>query len=46
MTITDNILRFNSKGESEVSYKDYAAAMIDLVVTGEHQREHIGIYGN
>jgi len=46
VTITDNILRFNSKGESVVSYKDYAAAMIDLVVTGAHQREHVGIYTN
>lgn len=46
VTITDNVLRYNSKGESEVSYPDYAAAMIDLVISGDHQREHIGIYGN
>lgn len=46
VTISDNVLRYNSKGESKLSYADYTQTLINLVKTGEHQREHISLYQN
>ena len=36
-------LTLNSKGESVISYADYAIAMIDDVVNGDHIKQRIGV---
>ena len=36
-------LKLNSKGESIISYADYAIAMIDEVVNGGHIKQRIGV---
>ena len=36
-------LTLNSKGESVISYADYAIAMIDEVVNGDHIKQRIGV---
>ena len=36
-------LTLNAKGESVISYADYASAMIDEVVNGNHIRQRIGV---
>ena len=36
-------LTLNAKGESVISYADYAIAMIDEVVNGNHIRQRIGV---
>ena len=38
-------LTLNSKGESVISYADYAIAMIDEAVSGNHIQERIGVVG-
>ena len=38
-------LTLNSKGESVISYADYAVAMIDEVVGGNHIQERISVVG-
>ena len=38
-------LTLNSKGESVISYADYAVAMIDEAVSGNHIQERIGVVG-
>lgn len=38
-------LTLNSKGESVISYADYAVAMVDEAVSGNHIRERIGVVG-
>lgn len=35
--------KLNSKGESIISYKDYAVAMIDLAVNGGHNKERVSV---
>ena len=36
-------LTLNSKGESIISYADYAIAMIDEVINGGHIKQRIGV---
>ena len=36
-------LTLNAKGESVISYADYAIAMIDEVVNGGHIKQRIGV---
>lgn len=36
-------LTFNSKGESVISYADYAIAMIDEAISGKHIRQRISV---
>lgn len=38
-------LTLNSKGESVISYADYAIAMVDEAVSGNHIRERISVVG-
>lgn len=38
-------LKLNSKGESVISYADYAVAMIDEAVSGNHIQERISVVG-
>lgn len=38
-------LTLNAKGESVISYADYAVAMIDETVSGNHIRERISVVG-
>ena len=38
-------LTLNSKGESVISYADYAIAMIDEAVSGNHMQERISVVG-
>lgn len=45
-TITDDVFRTNAQGKSEVSYIDFAGAVIQMIREKSHQREHIGIYQN
>ena len=33
----------NSKGESVISYADYAIAMVDEIVSGNHIQERISV---
>lgn len=35
----------NERGESMISYADYAKAMVDEVMNGEHIRERISVAG-
>lgn len=35
--------KLNSKGESIISYKDYAVAMVDLAVNGGHNKERVSL---
>ena len=36
-------LTLNAKGESVISYADYAIAMIDEVINGGHIKQRIGV---
>ena len=36
-------LILNSKGESVISYSDYAIAMIDEAMSGDHVRQRISV---
>lgn len=45
-TITDNVFRTNKVGKSVISYADYAAAVVQIILDGSHQHEHIGIHQN
>ena len=38
-------LTLNAKGESVISYADYAIAMVDEAVNGNHVRERISVVG-
>lgn len=38
-------LIFNARGESVISYADYALAMVDEAVSGSHIRERISVVG-
>lgn len=38
-------LMVNREGKSEISYADYAAAMIDEVINGQHSQERISVIG-
>lgn len=38
-------LTLNSKGESVVSYADYAIALVDEAVKGNHIRQRISVVG-
>lgn len=46
VTVTSDVLTKNAAGDSRVSYADYAAVVIDLILNGSHKNEHIGIYEN
>ena len=42
-TLAGEELALNSKGESNVSYADYAVAIVDLIESGEHVRERVSV---
>lgn len=42
-TLAGEELVLNSKGESVISYADYALAMIDLIESGNHLRERVSL---
>lgn len=42
-TLSGEELSFNDKGESVVSYADFAIAMVDLVEDGGHVRERVSV---
>lgn len=42
-TLAGEKLALNSKGESTVSYADYAIAIVDLIESGEHVRERVSV---
>ena len=42
-TLAGEELALNSKGESIVSYADYAIAIVDLIESGEHVRERVSV---
>ena len=39
----DQELVLNSKGESVISYADYAIAMVDEIESGKHIKERISV---
>ncbi|MFC4652371.1 NAD(P)-dependent oxidoreductase [Lactococcus nasutitermitis] len=45
-TLTNDVFQKNSAGKSEISYADFAAAVIKIIKEGSYEREHIGIYQN
>ncbi|MDR0300169.1 MAG: NAD(P)H-binding protein [Streptococcaceae bacterium] len=45
-TITGEILEKNSAGISRISYRDYAAALVEIVASDSHHERHIGIFEN
>ena len=42
-TLGGEALVLNSKGESVISYADYAIALVDEAVSGAHVRERISV---
>ena len=42
-TLAGEELTLNEKGESVISYADYAIAMVDEIESGEHIRERISV---
>lgn len=42
-TLGGNLLQVNSQGESEISYADYAIAMLDEIESGKHVHERISV---
>lgn len=42
--VSDEHLRKNAAGKSEISMADYAIAMIDEVVAPKHEKEHFSVY--
>lgn len=42
-TLAGEELTLNSKGESTLSYADYALAMVDVIASGEHNKERISV---
>lgn len=42
--IGDNVISYNEEGKSYISYKDYAAAMLDIIESGKYKNEHISVY--
>ena len=42
-TLTGEELTPNEKGESVISYADYAIALVDEIESGEHIRERISV---
>lgn len=42
-TLAGEELALNSKGESTVSYADYAIAIVDLIERGKHVRERVSV---
>ncbi|WP_291290537.1 NAD(P)H-binding protein [Enorma sp.] len=42
-TFAGEELTLNSKGESTVSYADYAIAIVDLIESGKHVRERVSV---
>ena len=44
-TLAGEEFTMNSKGESILSYADYAVAMVDLAVGGGHARERVSVVG-
>lgn len=43
MTPFPEELKLNDAGESVISYADYAIAMVDEAVSGEHTKQRIGV---
>ena len=42
-TLAGEELALNAAGQSTVSYADYAIAIVDLLESGEHVREHVSV---
>ena len=41
--LAGNVLTMNAAGQSEISYADFAVAVIDLIESGEHQCERVSV---
>ena len=41
--LAGDVLTMNAAGQSEISYADFAVAVIDLIESGEHQRERVSV---
>ena len=41
--LAGNVLTMNAAGQSKISYADFAIAVLDLIESGEHQRERVSV---
>ena len=41
--LAGDVLTMNVAGQSEISYADFAVAVVDLIELGEHQRERVSV---
>ena len=41
--LAGDVLTMNAAGQSEISYADFAVAVLDLIESGEHQRERVSV---
>lgn len=41
--LAGDALTMNATGQSEISYADFAVAVLDLIELGEHQRERVSV---
>ena len=41
--LAGDVLTMNAAGQSEISYADFAVAVVDLIESGEHQRERVSV---
>ena len=41
--LAGDVLTMNADGQSEISYADFAVAVVDLIESGEQQRERVSV---
>ena len=41
--LAGDVLTMSAAGQSEISYADFAVAVLDLIELGEHQRERVSV---
>ena len=41
--LAGDVLTMNAAGQSEISYADFAVAVLDLIESREHQRERVSV---
>ena len=41
--LAGDVLTMNAAGQSEISYADFAIAVLDLIELGEHQCERVSV---
>lgn len=41
--LAGDVLTMSAAGQSEISYADFAVAVLDLIESGKHQRERVSV---